>query len=119
MYLRTAPGPELFRVYAYLASVSLWTFCGSWWNILWLMIDPVIRSSPRTSIPSSDGLRPHMACIYGLPDRRVDDRAGCIIAFTGVHRRSPRFRNGIAHRNLRANLGLIVADGFLAAGGES
>jgi hypothetical protein len=60
-----------------------------------------------------------MACICGSLGRRAGDRAGCVIAFIGVHRRSPRFRNGIAHRKLRANVRLIFAGGFLAAGGAS
>jgi len=51
-----------------------------------------------------------MACIYGSSCRRIDDRAGCFLEFTGVHRRSLRFNNGImAHDSLCAFRSVVCA----------
>lgn len=57
MHLWTAPGPEVFRVYAYLASHYFSVAVCAAWNDLPRAVLPMVRSAPTRSCPQLRRLR--------------------------------------------------------------
>ncbi|SRR6266496_6724145 len=91
MHFWAAPGPELIRVYAYLASRGFPLVACALWNGLMNGHTPMVRSSPKGESPQ---LRMVELCATGglcLPAERGLGNAFTGIAFAGVHQRSPQF----------------------------
>lgn len=102
MHFWTAPGPEIIRVYAYLASCRFPSPACVPWNGLINADAPMVRSSPKSE---SAQLRRIQLCTAGdlcAPVRRRPGIAFPGIEFAGVHQRSGQFSDPLnSHEYLR------------------
>src|SRR6266581_4749634 len=91
MHLRTAPGPDLIRVYAYLASCRFPVASGMPWNGLTRADSSMVRSSPRSESAQLRGVELHTTAGLPLPVMHRQGTAFPGIEFAGVHQRSAQF----------------------------
>ena len=91
MHFRTAPGPELIRVYAYLASCRFPMVFRAQWKGLTRADEPMVRSSPKSESSQLRRIEMHATGDLRLP---VSRRLGITLPgmeFARVRQRSGQF----------------------------
>lgn len=91
MHFWTAPGPELIRVYAYLASWGFPSASRMRWNGLSYADVPMVRSSPSSESAQLRRIGLHATGLLRSPVKRGPSAAFHGIEFAGVHQRSGEF----------------------------